>query len=647
MKNAWLAAAAVFVTLGGQYQPLAAQELAPTAAAEAAPSAEDFAALPLIEAPVLSPSGSSLLFSYQRNSQTFVAVRSLDGGALKTIAVPEKFELNWYRWAGDERILVSASNMVRQNGTESRRSYLMAADIREMKLQFLGSKHQGMEGDDVLFVDPAGAYVLLSIQSTVQDYPSVWRVRLSDGEMDRVQAPRSQIWEWFADSAGDVRAGIAYDRSTWRLHYRKSGEDRFEQIAKVDYDATSDQELLSGFRMIGGSDQGYVMSDGESGRLGLYRYDYAARQRGEQVFSVDRFDLEDYSLNPDGSVAAVFFTDDRVRTHWFDADRRQVQEAIQKALGSRQATIHSQSRDGKVKLVLVGGPNEPGTWYVFSAEKGTMVVLAELNSKIVAAALGTTKFIDYPARDGRTLHASLTMPPGGKTTGLPLIVMPHGGPFGVRDRLTYDPEVQFLASRGYVVLQPNYRGSGGYGSEFLQAGEGQIGRSMQDDLDDGMDWLAKQGAIDPSRVCMVGSSYGGYAALWAVTRNPERYRCAASFAGVTDWDKMLSYDERFLTRSGNKNWKRLVRGEEKADMDAVSPLQQVAALNRPVLIGQGGEDSNVPPKQAELYIKALKKAGKPYDYRFYEDEGHGFSDSANLSDWLTRLDAFLQASNPA
>jgi dipeptidyl aminopeptidase/acylaminoacyl peptidase len=228
-----------------------------------------------------------------------------------------------------------------------------------------------------------------------------------------------------------------------------------------------------------------------------------------------------------------------------------------------------------------------------------------------------------------------------------LIILPHGGPYGVRDTLDYNTEVQFLANRGYAVLQPNFRGSDSYGEEYYKRGEGQIGRAMQDDLDDGMDWLEKEGTIDPARVCVVGTSYGGYAAMWSVIRNPERYRCAASFAGVTDFKSQLKYDGKFVKSRYARAWRDKVRGAEDFDLDTVSPAQNAEKLTRPLLIAHGDEDSTVPYSQFTKMMKALKKAKKTVDNHTYKGEGHGFDDSVNKKDWLDRLEAFLAKHNPA
>jgi dipeptidyl aminopeptidase/acylaminoacyl peptidase len=199
-------------------------------------------------------------------------------------------------------------------------------------------------------------------------------------------------------------------------------------------------------------------------------------------------------------------------------------------------------------------------------------------------------------------------------------------------------------------LQPNYRGSAGYGEGFEGLGNGQIGRAMQDDLDDGMDWLVKEGTVDAKRVCVSGSSYGGYAALWAVIRNPERYRCAASFAGVTDWKRQLKYQNNQESDGSERSkWSRKVRGGDdgKFDLDLVSPAKQAARLTRPVLLAHGDKDTRVPFSQYKSMVDASAKANVPLEAMVIIGEGHGFDKPENEAKWYTALETFLQKHNPA
>ena len=437
------------------------------------------------------------------------------------------------------------------------------------------------------------------------------------------------------------------EKQKLRYYYRKSADEDFEMIGAVRPD---DREALFDIaKVVAGADEGYVLSAEKTGRQALYKFNYRTRTIGDLVYGSDEYDIDDYWLTADGkALEGVSFTDDRDRVEWFDPDSKKLQGQIDRAVPDLQAWVVSRSRDGSKMLILGTAPNDPGIYYLLDRKTHEMGGVSAQQRALPPELLAETRAVRYKARDGTDIPAFLTLPKGRVAAGLPLIIYPHGGPYGVRDKLEYDPQVQLLANRGYVVLQPNYRGSGGYGTAFGDAGIGQIGLAMQDDIDDGMDWLVGQGIVDKARVCVVGASYGGYAAMWAAIRNPERYRCAASFAGVTDWKAMLKYDRRYLTKKASASWQARITGEADRDLDAVSPTVQAARLARPLLVAHGEDDSNVPISQSKKLVAALKKAGiKDFEYVAYKGEGHGFSDTANQRDWYDRLDAFLARHNPA
>jgi dipeptidyl aminopeptidase/acylaminoacyl peptidase len=465
-------------------------------------------------------------------------------------------------------------------------------------------------------------------------------------------AARDGVWDWYADDKGVVRAGFQYGDSNWKMIYRAKEGDSFRTVVKASND--DDDAGFDAFRIYQGSDEGYrVMLNEASGRYALFRFNFATRKRGDLVFEAPGVDIDDFDTQLDGSsLYAAWFTDDRPRAHWFDAELGTLQTAIDKAVsnavGDRAATIISYSRDRSRMVVHLGGSNDPGRYYVYDQSDGAMKLFAQTNEQLKPRQLTPTRYTKYKTRDGLEIPAYLTLPAGRPAKNLPLVILPHGGPYDVRDDGTYDVEVQFFANRGYAVLQPQYRGSGGYGKAFYEKGEGQWGRAMQDDLDDGMDWLAKEGTIDPKRVCLVGSSYGGYAALWGAVRNPERYRCAASFAGISDLKRQLKYQIEFkISKRYRKDWRKTVQGDETFDLTTVSPLFAIDKLKVPLLIVHGDDEQRVPYKQSKLYADALAKAGKPFEFITLKGEGHGFSSDANQQLWLDKLDAFLTKYNPA
>jgi dipeptidyl aminopeptidase/acylaminoacyl peptidase len=608
--------------------------------------------LPFISGPKLSPDGQHIAAFVTVNNKTVVGIFDLTKGTNKLIDAGEKLDMRWFRWAGNDRLLISIGKMVSLMGEDLLQTRLVLQEISTDQMRFIGGKSEGLTGDDILWIDPAGQSILLSYAKSIFDYPSVSSIELSRNRSSEVVAAKDGVLDWYADEKGVVRAGLIFTDNIWKMFYREKDGDSFRLIAKAD---VKDREAGCIFyRIYQASDEGYCImrSDGE-GRDALYRYNFATRKRGDLVFEAPGVNVDDFDTKFDSpELLAAWYTDSRPRAHWFDPEMAEIQTSIDKAVastvGERSATIVSHSRDRSRMLVHVGGSNDPGRYYVFDIGDSLMKPFAQANEKLRPTQLAATRYTRYTARDGLELPAYLTLPPGRPAKNLPLVIMPHGGPYDVRDEGTYDAELQFLANRGYAVLQPQYRGSGGYGRAFDAKGEGQWGRAMQDDLDDGMDWLAKQGTIDPQRVCIIGGSYGGYAAMWGAIRNPERYRCAASFAGVSDLKRQLRYSNKFFRSQRYKDdWRRTVQGEETFDLDTVSPLLNLERLKVPLLLVHGDDDQRVPYKQSRLMAEALAKAGKSHEFITLKGEGHGFSSDSYMQLWLDKLDAFLTRYNPA
>lgn len=610
------------------------------------PSAE-FARHPFFTRPHLSPDGQRLLARFSIKGKEALGVHNFEGAPIKLIGLPPKQNLQWYRWAGNNRVLLSVAKTIPWFDDEAVMTRLIVYDLTTETFLPLGPKGQGLEGDDLLYVDPSGDWVLLSFQKSIYDYPSVSRVALADNKINEVVAARADVWEWFADDVGNVRIGIGFDANSWSTIYRSNGTDKFRRLPKVRYD--DEDGAMDVIRVVSGTDEGFVLNNKATGRYAVYKFNFATKQLGELVYESPTNDIDSFETSDDGrSVRNVRFVDERNRIVWFDEKLKKHQTDLDTAIKQNENFIVSSSKDYETMLIWTGSSRSPGAYYLYRTATGAMNRIARVNEALKPSELAPKTYVTYKARDGLEIHGYLTLPVGRTAKALPLVIMPHGGPYGVRDDADFDAEVQFLANRGYAVLQPNFRGSGGYGKSFYEKGEGQWGRTMQDDLDDGMDWLAKQGTIDPKRVCLVGASYGGYAALWGATRNPERYRCAASFAGISDMKRMLKYDVNVLiSRRYRKDWRTKVQGDDKFDLRTVSPLYFADKLQVPVLIAHGEDDQNVPVKQSKLYADALAKAKKPFELKLYADEGHGFSTEVNFQDWLDRLEAFLAKHNPA
>jgi len=647
----------LLVALGGAMLAASAQDVTarsePSSAAAAvhrtpAPRlpAATFARNPDYSGPQLSPRGDQVLALTVVGGRERLFVHDLARGTSNLVPVPPDAEIQWYDWVGETRALVSLAWPRQAAGDDELMTRLYVVDLQSRAMLELGDAHAGPEGDDVLYADPGGAWLLLSLQQAPDESPSVFRYDLRTGARERVVKPHKDVWEWYADNAGTVRVGIGYRAKSWFSLYRPGPDAPFRNLGPRSYDdEVAGIDLL---HLTEGSDEGFVLSDARTGRYALYRFNYATQQLGELLFDSPSNDVDDFSVSRDGRrVLAVYYSDERERLHWLDPAMQERQRTLEQSFPGKQVMFESRDDDYAKFVVWIGGPNDPGAYYFYDAVAKAVRRLAQVNDQLDPGLLATTQYVRYRARDGLEIPAYLTLPVGREARGLPLVVVPHGGPYYVRDTLGYDPEIQFLANRGYAVLQPNFRGSSGYGEAFFEKGSGQWGRAMQDDLDDGVDWLAHQGVVDARRVCIEGSSYGGYAALWAVTRNPERYRCAASFAGVTDVRQQLRYQASRLDARERADWRRTVQGTHRFDLDTVSPLHQVARLERPVLVAHGEADTTVLLKQSLQYRDALAHAGKNFEFVVYPGEGHGLYDTANFTDWLERLDRFLAKYDPA
>jgi dipeptidyl aminopeptidase/acylaminoacyl peptidase len=510
-----------------------------------------------------------------------------------------------------------------------------------------GGKVEGLFGGEIVFVDPEGGYVLLAAQRSFFDTPSVLRVDLATLKTTVVARAQPGVWSWYADSSGTVRAGLGSDSDSWWLYYREGDSKGFRKI-KGNRPGDANLFNLETLIPVAESDKGYAIANKATGRYGLYRYDFLTDTLAEAVFEHPKVDIDTVARSRrTGLPDAVLFTDERQRIAWLDKGMQALQGRLDKALPGRVNRIVSRDGTDNRMIVLSTSGSDPGTYYLYERATRSLSQLSGAYEALEGKALAPIEAVGYPARDGLQIPAYLTRPLGRGEKGLPLVVMPHGGPF-MRDKGEYDPWVQFLANRGYVVLQPNFRGSTGYGRAYVDAASGEFGRKMQDDVDDGVAWLVRRGLVDPKRICIMGASYGGYAAMWAAARNSDIYRCAISFAGISDIRPMLRYDPAgWVPRRYYRDWRDRIRGDSAINLESVSPLAHAGNIRIPMLIAHGEDDKRVPPSQSRRLHEALERAGRAHEYVIYPEEGHGLSKTEHAVDFLKRLDSFLATHNPA
>lgn len=638
MRTARRAAfAAVFLVAAGLFAASARAENYPV---------EAFGSLPLLEDPLLSPNGMHMAARMNVEGKPVVGIVNLQNRdqGMKLIRIGEH-RVRWFRWAGPDRLLISLRMKATIDGFDGYASRLVVYQLSTGKATYLGYDNQDIEGDRVIHLEKDGSSALLSLGRSAYSYPSVYRADLATGTMTKVVDRTAPIHEWYADPQGRVRAGLGYEGGHVRFYSREPGDSFFRHVAGIrDEEFEGEIDLI---RIPSAGESSYAVTNQKTGRFGLYEFDWKTGEIGKTVFEHPAVDIDDFTLLQDGSgVEAVYYADDRPRVEWFDPVLKEIQGEIDEALPGRMNWIRSASADRTKVIVRTASDSDAGAYFLYDRTLEQMSRIATPYEALKGKPLAKVTPVSYQARDGLEIPAYLTLPAGLEARGLPLVILPHGGPYA-RDVLGFDYMAQFVANRGYAILQPNFRGSTGYGKEFLEKGFGQWGRAMQDDLTDGVRWLAGQGTIDPKRVCIAGGSYGGYAALMGSILTPDLYRCAISWAGVTDLDEMMQHDKMQLQPMRYRRWRERIRGADKQDLDDLSPVQFADKIAIPVLVMHGTDDDRVPIRQGRMFNKAAQKAGKPVEYVEFEGAGHQIETTADRIKFLTTIEAFLAKHNPA
>jgi dipeptidyl aminopeptidase/acylaminoacyl peptidase len=605
----------------------ASDPAAPPAATPTLPSAADLVAPPVLGEPQLSPDGTRVAALGQvRGVPTLILVDVRDAGHRSVpVPLPAGQSLDSFNWAGDRLLVLGLRSA-------DRTRYL----VRDIAA---GTDVAIRRDGRIIHIDRAGRFMLLS--GGDPDSPGVFRVDLSTGASDRIVAPQKGVRTWYADGDGVVRAGLAWAGGRPAMLYRAGEDQRFTRTPQ----STSDTPEIEQMVPVRGTAQGYAIAGSAKGRIGLYQYDFGANRLGALIYEHARVDLDGFETDRSGRLVGAIFTEDREQVRWLDPAMRALQRRVDAALPGRANRILASSDPRLLVWSIADG--EAGGWFLFDRASGQATLLSNPRAALEGKRLATVRPVRFVARDGLHLGGYLTLPPGRSDKGLPLVVMPHGGPFA-RDTADYDSWVQFLATRGYAVLQPNFRGSTGFGRNFETLGDGQWGRAMQDDIDDGVAWLARAGTIDPKRVCIMGASFGGYSAMWAAIRNPDQYRCAISYAGVSDIAAQLAFDKpTFDSGKSFRGWQRRIQGDGAFPLDSISPLKQAARIRIPLLIAHGTADETVPFDQSLRLHRALEKLGQPHEFVPYRGEYHSIRVPANEADFLTRVGAFLARHNPA
>ncbi len=539
-------------------------------------------------------------------------------------------DIGQYFWKGSNHILY-----VKDFGGDEN-FHVVSVDTRTGKVEDL-TPYPGVRAslENDLPDDPD--HVLISHNKRDPKVFDIFRVSLKTGRATLVARNPGNVVSWTTDHAGRVRVATTSDGTDTSLLYRTGATGAFKTIVTTDFKTevnplffTADNKRL------------YALSNRGRDKSALVLIDPARPDAEKVLYEHPEADLVGAEWSRLRKVLThADFQTAKTGHRFFDAKDEALYGQLEAKLPGYEITLQSATRAEDKFIVAASNDKTPGTRYVYDAKAGTLAKLADINPSIPERDMAPMTPVSYTSRDGLKINGYLTLPVGRGDKNLPCIVNPHGGPWA-RDLWGYNPEVQFLANRGYCVLQMNFRGSTGFGRQFWEASFGQWGLKMQDDVTDGVQWLIKQGIADPKRVGIYGGSYGGYTTLAGVTFTPDLYAAAVDYVGVSNlftfmntippyWKPML---EKMQAMVGHPE-------RDKERLAATSPALNVDKIKTPLFIAQGARDPRVNKAESDQVVEALKKRGVEVRYMVKDNEGHGFHNEENQFEFYGAMEEFF------
>ena len=609
----------------------------------------------------LSPNGGWLaaLGPYEGRRNLF-AMRLSDRASVRLTSFESKGrdeanrDVDFFFWANDERLIFGMDGAgnesfswfaVNRDGTDGRKLVQGSTGIVLFPTNTF-PLHPLRDDDD---------HILVTNNERRKFYPDVYRLNVYTGKMTRVETNPGYLLEWGVDWDGNVRFGVGHPDASGRA--LKEGEI-LERL--VYYRATPDSEwkiahsthefdgpVFAPLGFAADNKTLYVSTNEGRDTAALYTFDPDSGELGELIVADDRADVSGLQLSPmDHRPLYAAWQYERPEKVMLDEEFAALQAAVDGAFPDNYNSIADISDDESRVLIYSSSDRDPGAYYLYDKSVGAIEFFAQPRPWINADDMSEMTPVRYAARDGETIHAYLTVPAGSEAENLPLIINPHGGPYGIRDSWGYRPETQFLANRGYAVMQINYRGSGGFGQRFRDIAWQKWGLEMQDDITDGVLWAIEQGIADPDRICISGASYGGYATMAGITKTPELYQCAVNYVGVVDLIALLDHHHDFRDGADYlQAWGKRAIGDRRKDRErllATSPINHLDKVRVPLYVVHGKRDPRVP--HDTQYVPLVRKLrGTEIDYKTLvkNKEGHGFRKQENRVELYTELEKFF------
>lgn len=599
-------------------------------------SVEDFFRTPEQAGFQLSPSGAYLAYlsPYRRRQNIFV--QPLAGGEPLRITKETERDISGYFWTSDQRIVY-----VKDSGGDEN-FQLFAVDRDGGNPKDL-TPFQGVKIEIIDDLKDQADELIIGMNKNNPMLFEPYRINVQTGAYSLLASndqPAEPITAWMTDHHGQLRIAIkTIGGVEQHLLYRASEQEAFQTVIKTNFK----ESLAPLFFDFDDGDVVFCVSNIGRDRSELVRYDLGKGEEvGEPVFSHPEVDAGSliYSRKRKVLLAATYTTWKR-QLHFFDEAREQMQARLEARLPGYELALTSSNRAEDKFIVRTYSDRSLGAYYFYDLAADELRKLSEVSPWLQEEDMSPMKPISYTARDGLQIQGYLTLPAGREAQQLPVVVNPHGGPW-VRDTWGYNPEVQLLASRGYAVFQPNYRGSTGYGKAFWMESFKQWGHAMQDDLTDGVQWLIDTGIADPKRVAIYGASYGGYAALAGIAFTPRLYVCAVDYVGVSNLFTFLNTIPPYWKPYLDMLYEMVGQPEQdEALLKAGSPVFHIDRIEAPLFVVQGANDPRVNIDESDQIVRSLRQRGIDVPYLVKYNEGHGFSNEENRFEFYEAMLGFL------
>jgi|TARA_B000000557_G_scaffold48093_2_gene36596 dipeptidyl aminopeptidase/acylaminoacyl peptidase len=595
---------------------------------------EDFFKNPEKSSFQLSPDGKKIAYMKpweEGNRMMNVYIKTIGDNQEKRITNASNRSLYGYFWLNDDRIAYIQD----KGGDENIHIYAVNIDGTN-DLDLTPFENIQARITDDLDEDPD--HMIVSINNRDPRVHDAYRLNVNTGQLSLIAENPGNIMGWMTDNDGKLRIALTSDGVNSSILYREEESDPFLPILTTNF-KVSVSPLFFTFD----NKELYVSSNRNRDKSAIYKFDLNTAKETDLIFEHDEVDVSGLIRSKKRKVlTAVSYYTDKRKIHFLDDWREKLQNNLESKLKGVEVAISDISKDETKAIIVTFSDVSRGTYYYYDIEKDELTKLADLSPWLDPNHMSEMKPIKYTSRDGLTINGYLTIPKGSNGKNLPVVVNPHGGPWA-RDRWGFNPEIQYLANNGYAVFQMNFRGSTGYGREFWEKSFKQWGKTMQDDITDGVQWLINEGIANPDKIGIYGASYGGYATLAGLTFTPDLYACGVDYVGVSSLFTFMEsmppywelYREMMYEMVGHPE-------KDKELLASSSPLMHVDKIKVPLFIAQGANDPRVKKSESDQIVEALKQKGIDVPYMVKDDEGHGFYNEENRFDFYREMSAFLE-----